>query len=276
MNGGYIQPLGFILLRVITGVTLFWIVHSIAVKERIDRKDFPRLILCGLFGVAMNQMFFFSGLEYTTPINASLIMTTTPILVLVASAIMLSEAITSRKILGILLGAAGAILLIAWGQSVSFTHEGRLGDAFIGINACSYGIYLVLVKRLLRKYKPLTVIKWVFTFGLCFVLPFGFQQLQMVEWHTFSTTIWAAVLYVLLFTTFFAYLLNVFALQKLSPAIVSIYIYLQPLLATTIALLAGRDNLSFIKIVAGILIFTGVFFVSWKKVQSDKDKTGDK
>ncbi|MDX1665627.1 MAG: EamA family transporter [Saprospiraceae bacterium] len=262
MDGGYIDPLPFILLRVCGAGLLFWLFHALFVQERVERRDFGRLALCALFGVAINQMMFFSGLELTSPINASLIMTTTPMMVLLASYALLGERITLQKIAGIGTGATGAILLITYGKEVTFSSEQSLGDLMIAINATSYGLYLVLVKSLMRKYNPLTVIKWVFSFGLLFVLPFGLGGLQTTPWHTFSTDIWLSVAYVVLGTSFLAYLLNVYALKMVNASIVSIYIYLQPLLATLIAIAFTSEKLLGIQLVSGTLIFMGVYLVS--------------
>ncbi|MCB9037230.1 MAG: EamA family transporter [Lewinellaceae bacterium] len=259
---GYLSPLPFILLRAGSGAGLFWLFHQALVRERVERADFGRLALCGLFGVALNQMLFFTGLNWTTPINASLIMTTTPVLVLLASSILIGERITGRKLLGIALGAAGAILLIAYGERFSFGRQGFWGDLLVFLNACAFGIYLVLVKKLMAKYHPVTVVKWVFAFGLIFVLPFGGPGFLEVEWAQFTPAIWLAVAYVLLCTTFLAYLFNAYALSVVNPSVVSIYIYLQPLLATLIALAFGRDQLTAVKLLAALLIFSGVYLVS--------------
>lgn len=265
LDDEYMQPLGFILLRVLSGLLFFTIIHHFFIKEKVERKDFGLLILCGLFGVAINQMFFFMGLKLTKPINASLIMTTCPIIVLVVSAIILKEAITIRKLVGICFGAAGAILLILYGEKVSFDRDQILGDVLIFINASSYAVYLVLVKSLMKKYHPITVVKWVFTIGIIFVLPFGISKLTVVEWQTFPVSIWIAVAYVLICTTILAYLFNTYALKIVRASTVSIYIYLQPLLATLVALLADSDQFVPQKVVFGILIFIGVYLVSSKK-----------
>jgi len=262
LDDNYIQPIGFILLRNITAILFFWIFHSLYIKEKVERSDFPLLFLCGMFGIAINQIFFFSGLKFTTPINASLIMLTTPILVLITSAIILKEKITVKKVLGIALGILGAILLVTYGKQISFEQSQLKGDLMILINAISYGIYLVIVKKLLDKYHPITVVKWIFTFGILFVFPFGIQDLLEVKWSSFSNTVWLAVGYVLFFATILSYLFNIYALKIVNSTVVSIYIYLQPLLATAIALAFAKDELSMIKIAAGILIFIGVFLVS--------------
>jgi drug/metabolite transporter (DMT)-like permease len=266
MNGAYMKPLGFVLLRVLCGGILFWIFHHIFVKEKLRKADLPLVMLCGLFGVAVNQSFFFSGLEKTTPIHASLIMTTTPIMVLVISNLIIRENITLRKIAGIITGISGAVLLILMGdEAIHLSSDFLLGDIMILVNATSYGLYLVLVKKLTVKYHPLTVIKWVFTFGFLYLLPFGSGQLYRTEWVTFDGRTWLSVMYVILFVTFLAYLLNVFAVKIVNPSIASIYIYLQPLLASILSLMLGREEISPPKVIAAICIFIGVYLVSTRK-----------
>ena len=260
----FIEPFGFILLRVIGALLLYFIAHSLFVKEKVVRTDLPKLALCGLFGVATNQLFFFKGLSLTTPINASLLMITTPILVMTISAFSKTEKISLIKIAGLLFGATGAYLVIS-DRDFSFGSSTLSGDIMIMLNAMSYGIYLVLVKPLMKKYHPLTVIKWVFTFGFFPVLIFGFNELSSVNWSTFSMPIWWAVIYVVIGVTFVAYLLNLFALKEVNPSVVGIYVYLQPILASLIALSVGKDELSLIKLVAAAFIFAGVYLVSVKK-----------
>jgi drug/metabolite transporter (DMT)-like permease len=263
LDDGFLRPNGFILLRVLVGASLFTLAHRLFIREGVQRTDWPLLALCGLFGVAINQLLFFQGLHLTSPIHASLIMTTTPILVLVASVFLLKEPIGVNKLLGIFLGAAGAVWLILHSQGSDFGHP--LGDFFVFINASSYGVYLVLVKRLMLRYHPFTVVRWVFTFGLLFVLPFGLSDLAQTSWASFSEEAWWAVAYVLLFTTFVAYLFNASAMVVVSPSVVGMYIYLQPVLAAWIALAMGKDQLDWIEVMAAMLIFGGVFLVSARR-----------
>ncbi len=260
----FILPFGFIFCRVIGALSLFWIIHSFQ-YERVAKKDLLQMAICGFFGVFGNQLMFFYGLNLTTPINAGIIMTANPILVIIASAIILKNRITLPKVGGIALGISGALILLLVKKDFSFGSETLVGDLFIFLNALSYGIYLVLAVPLMKKYQPLTVIKWVFTFGAILVVPFGFQQFVAIEWSTFSTYIWIKFGFVVIATTFFAYLLNIYGLKKLSPSVVSTYIYLQPLLAALVAIWAGKDSLDWIKIVAAILIFSGVYLVSKTK-----------
>lgn len=260
----FIAPFGLVFLRVIGALSLFWIIHSFN-YEKVEKKDFLLLAACGIFGVFANQLMFLYGLDNTTPINAGIIMTSNPILVLIASAIILKNRITLTKIGGIALGISGALMLLLFKENFSFGSETIKGDIFIFLNAMSYGVYLVIAVPLMRKYKPVTVIKWVFTFGFIFVLPFGIEQFSEIEWASFSLKIWFEVGFVVIATTFFAYLLNIYGLKKLNPSVVSTYIYLQPLLAAVIAIWAGKDSLDWIKIVAALLIFSGVYLVSKKK-----------
>jgi len=191
----YIRPSGFILLRVAGTVLLFWLLHSFYPGEKIRREDLPRLIAGGLFGVAANQLLFFAGLNLSTPINASIVMTATPITVLLMGFIFLRERITVSKAAGVLIGAGGAVILIVFSRGGGdFSSRTALGNLFVMLNAFSYAIFLIISKPLMKKYQPLTVIKWVFLFGLAFVIPFGTGELAAVKWNTFPPDIlWKTV-----------------------------------------------------------------------------------
>ena len=258
----YINPSGFILLRVTGGVILFFITYVLFIRESVETKDLIRLALCGLFGVAINQLFFFEGLNLTTPINAAIIMTVNPVLVIIISALLIGERITMRKIFGIVFGIVGASTLILNSGDISLDNNFFLGNILVFINATSYAIYLVLVKTLMTKYNPLTVMLFVFTFGLLFVAPFGYQDLLSINIVTFTNDIYLKVAFVVICTTFLAYLFNAFALKFLNPSVVSIYVYLQPVLASIIAVSFSSDSIDFIKIVSSIFIFIAVFLVS--------------
>lgn len=260
----YIKPFGAIVIRVTVAGALF-IGYKLAMeKEKVERRDYWLLILCGLFGVAINQLLFFKGLSITTPINAALMMTTTPILVLLLSGIFHDEKITWLKIAGVICGAAGAVLVILSGKEITRGSGQTMGDIFVLLNATSYAIYLVIVKPLMKKYHPITVITWVFIFGWFFVLPVGWSEFSAISWHVFPRHIWLELSFIVIFTTFFAYLLNTLAMRYAAPSVVGIYIYLQPALATLIALLLNRDEYPLIKVVATALIFLGVYLVSMK------------
>ncbi|MFT5647800.1 MAG: drug/metabolite transporter (DMT)-like permease [Aureispira sp.] len=262
-NTPYVQPFGFIMIRVLVATSLFWLTHFFFVRERIDLKDLWRFALCGAFGVAGNQLCFFYGLNLTTPINGALIMLTTPILVLLLSMLVFKEKLTGMKGGGIVLGLSGATLLILNnGAAIPDAPNPMLGNIFIGINAAFYAVYLVLVKPLMSKYSPITTLKWVFLFGTIYVFPFGWNQLLAVDFQALPTYIIWSICFVVFFVTYLAYLLNGSALSVVKASVSSAYIYLQPLLASIIAVAAGKDKITFMMLLAGLLIFVGVFLVS--------------
>ena len=263
----FIGPSGFILVRVTGAVLLFWLIWLTVIREKVSKSDLLRLAACGLFGVAINQMLFFQGLSITTPINAAIIMTSNPVMVMLFSIWILKEAVTTRKIAGLLVGLSGAALLITASSGFSFSSDTFRGDVFVFINATSYALYLVIVKPLMAKYHPITIVSWIFTFGFIVVLPFGYEEFMQVEWSLFTPKLWAVIGFVVILTTFLAYLLNVSALKVLSPTIVSYYIYLQPFLAAVIAVLFDKDNLTWVKTAAAVLIFVGVYMVSTQKAK---------
>lgn len=263
----FVQPRAFILLRVSGAVLLFFALTLGMKRERINRKHWPRIIAAGFFGVAANQMLFFEGLNITTPISAAVIMTTNPIMVLMLSAVFLKVPLTWPRILGIILGISGALYLISQGGSLkSVFQEGQsLGNIFVLLNALSYAAYLVVVKPLMSSYRPFTVIKWVFLAGLLFVIPFGIGQMPAIDWQAMPSKIYWEIGFVIVATTFFAYLLNIYALKTVSSTTVSFYIYLQPLIATAAAILWGSDQPTQEMFYAAALIFLGVYLVSFYK-----------
>jgi drug/metabolite transporter (DMT)-like permease len=258
----YVNAYGFILLRVVGATLLFWLLSSFLPKEKIEKQDFKRLIACGFFGAAINMMMFFKGLSYTTPINASIIMTSIPIMVLLMASIIIKEKISGQKTLGILLGATGAIVLIVSDKSLSIGTDTLWGDSLTLFNAMSYGLYLVMVKPLMNKYEAFTVIKWVFLFGTLFVMPLGIPEVLEVNWNNLPTDIWYGIAYVVIGTTFLSYLFNSFGIKFVGPSIVAMYIYLQPILASAFALYLGKDILTPTKVICTALIFVGVYLVS--------------
>lgn len=258
----HIGPFGFIFIRVICTAAIFFVAGFIFRNEKIEKKDFLKLMYCALFGVAINQLLFFKGLDLSTPINASLMMTTNPIMVMIVASILIRERITSRKIAGIIIGIAGASFLLIPGNNIRFSQETVLGDFLILVNSISFGIFLIIVKPMMAKYKTITVMKWVFFFGCFFVTPFGWSEFRAVDWSAFTTQTWLAVSYVVIGTTSLAYMLNTYALKNLSPSSVSAYIYLQPLFAAAFAIVLGKDFLNSLHLIAAVLIFTGVYLVT--------------
>ncbi len=256
-----------VVMRVIGAVILFW-TSSLIVNEKIERKDLLRLVGLAIFGVAINQSLFLKGLHLTSPIDAAIMMITTPILVIIIASLIIKEKITLVRTAGIIIGFSGAAYLVFQSMnSQSGANESSfLGDLYVFINAVSWGTYLVLVKPLMKKYHTITILKWTFLFGFPLVLPFGIADAVSFDWQSLSSETIILAGFVIIFTTFVAYLLNTIALKELSPSIVSAYIYLQPLLTALITIFIFKsDELSIGKVISALLIFTGVYLASKEK-----------
>lgn len=270
----YLVSFAFVMMRCIMGTSLVWLTHALFVRESIEWKDLKRLALCGLCGIAGNQLCFFYGLNLTTPINGALIMLTTPILVLVLSMVVFREKLTTAKSLGIMIGLSGAALLILQQSGIMPDAPNPvLGNLFIMINATFYAVYLVLVKPLMTKYSAFTVLKWVFLFGTIYVVPFGLPPLMATDFERIPTHLWWNIGYVLVFVTYLAYVLNGLALSVVKASVLSAYIYLQPLLASAIAVLAGKDQVTWVLVAGGLLIGSGVYLVSKRPPAVGPDAT---
>jgi len=233
----FLTPNVFILFRILGATILFWLVKSFYVKEKIDKKDLLMMAICAVFGVAVNQLFFFHGLNLSSAINSGIFMSINPILVTILSLFILKEKVTLVRAFGIVLGTTATILLTL--TAGTGKGDSVLGDTFLFINAVSYAIYLVMAKPLMRKYSPLTVITWVFTFGLLFVLIFPptLLELSNTNFSVIPSHVWYKIIYVIIGVTFFTYLLTMYGLKYLSPTVSSSYIYFQPILVMAFAYL---------------------------------------
>ena len=266
----YLQPNTFILLRIF-GAAIMFLILRFFFREKVERKDLGRIALVGFFGVALNQLLFFQGLSITSPIDSAIIMVTSPVIVTLLSLIILKTKLTFNKIAGISLGLIGAITLIYLSGS-SNSGSSMKGNLFIMANATSYSLYLVLVKPLLDKYKPLTVISYMFTFAFFVVLPFGISDVQDFSFG-FPPMVLGSIAFIVVFTTFCTYLFNIFAVKQLSPTIASSYIYLQPVFAMLmgfgISIVNTKSNyasaITWDKLVCTLLIFVGVYLTSRSK-----------
>ena len=267
----YIKPYGFILLRVSSATLIFWTVGLFTKQQKIEKSDYKKILIASFFGITLNMLAFFKGLSLTSPISASVMMVTSPIMVLIFSSILIRKPIGKQRILGVFIGLVGAIFLITLGNSsTENSTNSAFGNFLVFLNAASYGLYLVLAKDLVKKYNPIVFIKWLYLFGLIFVIPFGYSELTAVIWEEIPTNIYWNISFVLLFTTCITYLFNLYGLSKLKPTTVSVFIYLQPVIATIYALIVGSDSLNFVKLCATLLIFLGVYLVTKQVEKSTK------
>jgi drug/metabolite transporter (DMT)-like permease len=264
----HLLPMQIIFLRVLGTFTIAWIIQ-LSIKElrilKIARADYPRLILSSLLGVSINQMLFFTGLNLTTPVDAAIINSVNPILVLVFSAWMLKERIGISRLGGIALGAAGALMLILLGNPISLKGGNLTGDVFIIVNTASWSLYLVISKPLMVKYNPLLLMRWMFMIGFIAVFPFSIRQALEINFSSFDSYTWFAILYIIIGTTFLAYFFITYSLKRLSSSVVAYYTYIQPVIVAIIGIMVFAERISWVKIVSGLLVFAGIYFVTKKK-----------
>ncbi|WP_392347660.1 DMT family transporter [uncultured Polaribacter sp.] len=267
----YIKPYGFILLRVSSATLIFWTAGLFIKQQKIEKSDYKKILIASFFGITINMLAFFKGLSLTSPISASVMMVTSPIMVLIFSSILIRKPIGKQRVLGVFIGLVGALFLITLGNSsTANSTNSAFGNFLVFLNAASYGLYLVLAKDLVKKYNPIVFIKWLYLFGLIFVIPFGYSELTAVIWEEIPTNIYWNISFVLLFTTCITYLFNLYGLSKLKPTTVSVFIYLQPVIATIYALIVGSDSLNLIQLCATLLIFFGVYLVTKQVEKSTK------
>lgn len=264
----YLLPLQIIFLRILGTFLIAWTIQM-SFKEvrhqKIDSKDMPRLILSALLGVAINQIMFFMGLNHTTPVDAAIINSGSPMMVLVFAAFLLSEKISGSKVFGLILGAFGALLLILFGNPAGFLNGSTMGNLFILINTTAWSLYLVVSKPLMMKYNPLVLMRWIFMIGFIAVFPFSISQALDIDFSRFTGYTWFSVGYIILGTTFLAYFGITYSLKRLSSPVVAYYSYLQPVLVALMGILIFAEKISWIKILSAILVFVGIYFVIKKK-----------
>ena len=263
----YISPFGFILLRVLGATILFWIASIFVKHERIERKDWPRLIACSFLGMVINMLAFFKGLELSTPVNSSVIITISPIIVFIFSAILLKEKIKLIRSVGILFGFVGALILVLYTAKTGLNAPNiPLGNILFIVNSFAYGLYLVLVKPLIEKYNVINLLKWLFLLAIFMNFPLTIDEFSSVHWT--NLPIKEAILpmvFVVVGTTFCTYLFNAYALRTLSPSTVSSFIYIQPIVGIIYAVSTKSDTLSFVSVIGMILIFIGIYLVTKKQ-----------
>ncbi|MEI7676172.1 MAG: DMT family transporter [Bacteroidales bacterium] len=271
----WISPLGVTSLRLSFAAIMFWIASLFVQSEKIERKDFKTFFWGSFFGMGFNQVLFILGLSLTSPIDATIIATLSPMMVMLISAAVLKEPITVKKALGVIIGASGAILIVlAEAAKQDTIHESSwLGNILILCSATSYATYLVVTRPISQKYKPVTLLKWMFLFSMIMVLPFTYSELANAKiLQTFDLNISWRLVYMLLMGTFVAYFLIPVALKRLRPTTVGSYNYLQPLVASLAAIVVGQDVLTWEKPAAAVLVFSGVYLVTTSKSRADVER----
>ncbi len=261
----YVTPFAFIFLRVSGAAILFWGISFLGPKEHIEKKDWARMLIAALLGMVINMLSFFKGLQLSTPINSAVLVTISPIIVVALSAFFLKERITINKGLGILLGFLGALGLVLFGAELRQDAPNiPLGNSLFLLNATAYGAYLIVAKKLVEKYHPFTLMKWLFTIALVINFPITFSDFLLIEWSTMPFWVYGVITFVILGTTFCTYLFNIFAMTELKASTIGAFIYVQPLFGILFALVTGKDTLTTVKIVSALMVLLGVYLASRK------------
>jgi drug/metabolite transporter (DMT)-like permease len=269
INEGFAKPFAINIVRVGITAILLWVLFLFKpVKSTFQKKDLGRLVLCALTGVAINQLLFVKGLSLTYSIHGALLMLTTPILITIIAAWILKERLHRFKIVGLLLGIAGAVVLVTAKEKTGIASDVLLGDVFIILNAIAYTIYFVLVKPMMLRYNPIMVMRFIFTVGFFMMLPFCWHEYKAIQWENFTATAWLNITLVVFTGTFLAYIFNVYGIKILGASMAGTYIYSQPFFAAAIAVVFLGEDITLTKIVAAICIFAGVYL-------SNKTKKND-
>ena len=270
----FIAPLALTSIRIAVCALLFWVIYFFRpVKTSISGKDYLRLLFCAIMGITFNQTFSIRGMSLTSPIHASLLVLTTPIVVSILAAIFLKERLTNLKILGLSLGiTGGALLILSRDSSNTLAKQETIGDLFIILGAFSYASYLVTIKPLILKYSAMHILQWVFLFGGMISVPLGWNSFRLVQWSEFDALSWFCLVYVVLGATFLAYLLMNYSVSKLGAGITASFIYLQPFFATVASMILLHEQLTFSKMLSATIIMVGVFVTNYKTKSSVIDK----
>lgn len=274
-----IDGITLVSLRVLGGAILFWLTSLFTPREIISRKHIALLCLAAVFGLVGNQCCFTIGLSLTSPVNAGIVTTTMPISALLLSALILKEPITLRKALGVALGCCGAVLLVMTSvrTAAGATGMGDLrGDLLCFAAQISYTIYLTVFGWLAKRYSIFTVNKWMFLSATCIVWPFTAQHVWQMPWSTLSTVTLAEIAYVVVGGTFLAYILMIRGQQVLRPTVVSMYNYVQPIVAVIVSIVLGLAVFTLTHALAVALIFSGVALVTLSKSRRDMLQTQTK
>lgn len=259
----YAQGFGFIGIRLIGATVLFWLLGLLIPKQPIDKADRMAFLRAAILGMAINMLAFFKGLEYSTPINSTVIITTTPIMVFLFSVLLLKENIRPKRAIGVLMGFLGALSLILFSQQATANASNiSLGNFLFVINASAYGLYMIYVKPLSEKYNTIHLLKWLFLIGLVITMPFTLPELMAVDFQQLPLSIWWRIGFVVLGTTFMTYLLMVYAIRHLRATSLSVFTYLQPIIGIVYAVLVGADFMTPIKWIAMSLVLVGVYIVT--------------
>jgi drug/metabolite transporter (DMT)-like permease len=259
-----IDALALTYLRFIGASIIFWLVSFIFKIPKASKKDIPFFLLASLFGVVLNQTSFVYGLSMTSPVDASIVVSLTPIVTMIFSAIFIKEPITLKKVVGVLIGCSGALILIMSSNSSS-SNSSWVGNLICFVSCLSYGLYLTAFKPLIQRNHPITLMKWMFLFGTILSTPFTFSHLYSIEYSQITWEVTLKITYVILGATFLTYLLIPIGQTRIRPTTLSMYNYLQPIVTTILSVVMGLGIFGLKQSLATVLVFLGVYIVTQSK-----------
>ena len=271
---GGVTPLMLTDCRMVGAAALFWVLSLFTGRERVEGRDLLLMFFASLFGIVLNQGLFLFGLGLTSPVNASIITTSSPIITMVLAAVFLGEPVSRLKVGGVFLGALGALILIAGGGGSGDAEGSPLGDVLVVAAQLSFSCYLVLFKRLTSRYSPVTLMKWMFTYASVCVIPFSYNEWACAGLGDVGSDAWWGVAAFVGGPTFVSYLLLPVGQRFLRPTVTAMYNYVQPIVATLAAVWMGVGGFSVLKGVAVVLVFCGVGMVARSKSREDMERVG--
>ena len=262
-----ISPIALFCLRSIGAGTLFWIISLFLPAEKVDKMDFPKIFMASLLGFFLTQMTFLLAISQITPMDCSIINSITPINTMIIAAIVLKEPITLKKAGGVLLSFCGIIYLIMSSMHSNSTvvHTSTVGAILIILNSLCFSLYLGIFKPVIARYSVVTFMKWIFLFSTLMALPFAANEIICVEYSALPTNFVWELAFLIICATFVAYFLIPVGQKYIRPTLVSMYSYIQPIVAIIISIYIGMDNLSATKVIAAITVFAGVMLVNYSK-----------
>ena len=269
MSADGIDAQSLTFFRVTGACLLFWGASLFLPRERVSKKDLLLLLGASVFGIVLNQMSYITGLSKTSPVDASLIATLGPVVTMLISAAYLKEPISFKKVFGVLTGAAGVILLVLTGKHLLTGESHLVGNLLCLSSSLFFAIYLVVFRDLIRKYSPVTVMKWMFLFATLLCLPVCYNNIRTVDYAALRPATYAQIAYVVVGATFIAYFLLPIGQKRLRPTIVSMYNYIQPLVSAFVAVAMGLDAFGWDKAAATVLIFAGVYIVTQSRARQN-------
>lgn len=262
-EGQLISPIAIFTLRALGAGLLFWIISLFSPREKVDTKDFVKIFAAAFLGYFVTQLTFLVAIPNVTPMHCSIISAMSPIYTMFIAAIVLKEPLSWQKAIGVAVSLCGILFLILNNTGGSGASESSLsGLLLMFLNSLSFSLYLGIFKPVIQKYSVVTFMKWIFLFSAIMSLPMSFREVFSLSWIRIPAIQMWELGYLIVFATFISYFLIPMGQKTIRPTLVSMYSYIQPIIATVISIIIGMDILTWQKILAAAMVFAGVFIVS--------------